>query len=371
MNNIKFLNSIKNKFIVTLIVLTTGVNFCACNNEIQEVPLVVVDTLEDEVTYNLDQVTKGEVVLTQTLPCSYVQTKEQEVVFPVGGKIIEKVYVKSGDHVNVGDTLVELQTGNIEEDIANLEYQIARNGLMMSYLDKAEEFELQNSYFTLVYDTKMEEEDVKNKDKRDEKIAESYTYQREDYADNIEFDQLKLEELKTELASSQVKATISGKVIDVKRNLEGSTAKRGEVIMKIVDNNNGLFETKAEDASIYKEGQSVSMNIVYGEAKGDYILEPYNISSWKDTQLFSIVEGPDGYNIEVGTTGTIVTPVDKKDNVLRIPNSALYEADNRYYTYILDENNMRKAQFIEVGLIGDMYTEVLSGIEEGVKVVRR
>jgi len=346
--------------------------FCGCSAEYEEVPIVSVDTIEDEPVYSMEQTSVGDVVLTQNVSCSYVQTKEQEVTFPIGGKIIEKVYVKNGDHVKAGDTLVELQIGNIEDEIASLEYQINRNTLMMSYLDQSEEFDLQNSYYTLTYDSEQDEDAVKAKDKRDEEIKEGYTYQREDYADNIEFDGLKLEELKSELASSRVYATLSGKVIEVKKDLEGSTAKRGEVIMKIVDNSNGLFETENKDAAQYfKDGQSVSMSVVYGEAKGEYVLEPYSMSSWGEKQLFKIIEGPDGYSIEVGTSGTIVAPIDKRENVLRIPNNSLYQADGKYYTYVLDDNNMRKAQFIEVGLIGDSYTEVISGIKEGVKVVKR
>ena len=258
------------------------------------------------------------------------------------------------------------------EDIASLEYQIKKNTLLLSYLDQAEEFDLQNSYYSMAYDSEKDEDAVKAKDKRDESIKEGYKYQREDYSDNIEFDQLKLEQLKAELASSRINATIAGKVIDIKKNLEGATSKKDEVIMKIVDNNNGLFETENKDAaSFFREGQSISMTIVYGDAKGDYVLEPYSISSWGDKQLFQIIEGPDGYDIEVGTTGNIIAPIDQRDNVLRIPNNSLYQADGKYYTYVLDENNMRQAQFLEIGLIGDDYSEVLSGIKEGVKVVKR
>lgn len=345
----------------------------ACQQIVEEEPLVMVDTKEDEITYNITETSVGDVVLTQTINCSYVQTKEQEVVLPVGGKIIDKVYVKSGDKVKAGDVLLELEVGNIEEDIAQLEFQIKKNQLLLGYLDKAEDFELESSYFSLVYDSKTEEEDVKNKDKRDESIKENYTYQREDYEDMIEFDTLKCQDLKNQLASSRVYATMSGKVMDLVKDLEGSTAKRGKIIMKIVDSNNGLFETNAPEASKYlAEGQTLNMSIVYGDAKGDYVLEPYNMSSWSETrQTFSVVEGPDGVNLEVGTSGTITAPIDKREQVLRISNHALYQADDKYYTYVLDENNMRKAQFLEVGLIGDEYTEILSGIGEGIKVVKR
>lgn len=366
----KFLKN--NRLINLIFSLGIGLFLCACSNSYEEAPIVAVDTLDDEITYNTEETSIGDVILTQNLTCSYKQTKEQEVRFSNGGKIIEKVYVKNGDYVNVGDTLVELQVGNLIEDIASLEFQIKKNTLLLSYLDKAEEFDLQNSYYSMAYDSEKDEDAVKAKDKRDENIKEGYTYQREDYSDNIEFDELKLEQLKAELASSRINATLSGKVIDIKKDLEGSTSKKDEVIMKIVDNNNGLFETENKDASLFfKEGQSINMTIVYGDAKGEYILEPYSMSSWGDKQLFQIVEGPDGYDIEVGTTGNIIAPIDQRENVLRIPNNSLYQADGKYYTYVLDENNMRQAQFLEIGLIGDDYSEVISGIKEGVKVVKR
>lgn len=343
-----------------------------CGTKVEEEPLVVVDTSPDEVTYNLVDITQGDVVKTKLESCSYVQTKEQEVSFNSGGKIVDRVYVKIGDHVEVGDLLVELKNDNIDEDIARLEYQIKRNELLLSYLDKAEEFDLENSYYDFVYNTDTEEEDLKEKEENDEEIEDNYTYRREDYEDNIEFDKLKLQELKKELASSRIYANMSGKVLTVKSNLEGSTAKRGDVIMTIVDNANGIFEIEDKEATAYiKDGDTFTMNIVYGTAKGVYELTPYNMSSWGDKQQFSVISGPDSVSIEVGTTGSMTIPIDKKENVARIPLGALYEAEGKYYTYVLNADNLREVRFIDVGLVGDEYAEVLSGVELGTKVVRR
>ena len=346
-----------------------------CGSETEEEPIIMVDATEDEIVYNMDEISVGEVVLTKNISCKYVQTSEQQVAFSSGGKLVDKVYVKVGDEVKPGDILVALDCGNLENDIATLEYQIKKNTLQLGYLDNAEEFDKTNAYFSFVYsgnNSSKTEDDVKEYDEGVADIGENYTYQREDYQDNIEFDQRKLDKLKSEYEDNRVYATMAGKVLYIKPGLEGSLAQKDDEVMTIVDNDNGLFEINdAEAARFFKQGEAVAMNIAYGDGKGDYELIPHNMNEWGESQLFEVLSGPETATLEVGVSGTIVAPIDKKENVARIPIKALYQADGKYYTYVLNSNNLREAQFIDIGLIGDDYAEVLGGIEVGTKVVKR
>ena len=61
----------------------------------------------------------------------------------------------------------------------------------------------------------------------------------------------------------------------------------------------------------------------------------------------------------------------QKENVLCISKQALYQADGKYYVYMPDEAGLKQVRFIEIGLIGDTYVEVVSGITEGEKVIRK
>lgn len=344
-----------------------------CGATEKEEPIIMIDASEEAIVYNMEEISRGEVILTKKIDCQYVQTSQQDVSFPVGGNIVDKVYVRVGDHVEVGDVLVDLENGNMADNIANLEYQIARNELLLGYVDKAEEFDLQSAYYSFVYSPgEKDEYDVKDFDKECAKISEGYTYQREDYQDALEFDKKKLEKLKAEYKGNRVTATMAGTVYYIKSGLEGSTAKKDDVILTIVDNNNGLFEIEdSEAARFFNVGESVAMNISYGDAKGDYEIIPHNMTEWGEKQYFEILARPENASLSVGVSGTIVATVDKKEDVLRIPIKALYEADGKYYTYVLNSENLREAKFIEVGLVGDNYAEVLSGIDLGMKVVRR
>ena len=357
----------------TVALLLSCAMFVGCGAVSEEEPIIMVDASEDEIVYNMEEISVGEVLLTKKIDCKYVQTSEQDVAFPIGGKIVDKVYVRVGDHVEVGDLLVALDSTNMADEIANLEYQIARNELQLGYLDKAEEFDIQSAYYSFAYAGGAEDEyELKEYEEGIEDIQESYTYQREDYSDSIEFDKKKLNKLKTEFDGNCVRATMAGTVYYIKTNLEGSTAKKDESIVKIVDNDNGLFEIEDDDvAKFFDEGQSIDMEVTYGDAKGMYELIPHNRNEWGEKQYFEILVRPETATLEVGVTGTIVATVDRKENVCRIPLMALYEADGKYYTYVLNSDNLREAKFIEVGLVGDQYAEVISGLEPGMKVVRR
>ena len=355
------------------IVLVTAMGLClgGCAAETEEATVAVSDE-EAGYVYSLAEVKRGEVILTKNLSSQYIQTKEQTVSFTEGGKTIEKVYVREGDQVKAGDVLAEVSIGTLEEDIARLEYEIQKEELELSYLDAHENFELLSSYQAMAYYSDCEEEDLEEKEERDEDIRESYQNQREDYTDDLEFDRAELAKLKNELAGSRLYATMNGMVYKIEKDLEGSTSKKDEVIMTIIDGTDGIFEMEEPDyAKYFHEGESLTLEITYGEAKGIYEILPYRMDTWGEKQYFSVYDGPENDGIEVNTSGTIYIVLDKKEEVLYLPNECIFHADDKPYVYVLDEQNMKTVYWIETGLEGDKYTEVTGGLNEGDMVVKK
>lgn len=345
---------------------------CSQAEEEKEVPVLVVSDEEQGIEYSMSEVMRGNVSLTMKFNCKYMQTKEQAVCFQEGGKTIEKIYVREGDYVKPGDILAEVSTGSLEEEIAALEYKIQKDALEKQYLDVHEEFDLRSSYFSFVYGTKCEEEDLEEYEERDEEILDSYQNKREDFSDEAEFDIRELEALKKELSDSRICATMSGMVYSVEPNLEGTISKKGEVIMTVIDGTEGVFEMeKPEYADVFSPDDVLKLEVYYGTAKGIYDVVPYEMQSWGEKQYFSIYDGPENDGIEVETTGDICVVLDTRENVLVLPNSSVFSADGKSYVYMLDENNMKTVCFVETGLKGDEYTEIVSGLNEGDMVVRR
>ena len=69
-----------------------------CSKSTEEA-VVVIDAEEENMDYGLISVVRDDVVLSKPLTCTYTQTQEQTVSFPVGGKRITKVHVNPGDEV--------------------------------------------------------------------------------------------------------------------------------------------------------------------------------------------------------------------------------------------------------------------------------
>lgn len=340
---------------------------CACGNE-AEVPVVVVQAENEAASYTMVSVTRNDVVLTKNVKCTYVQTSDQEVSFNVTGKLVDKVYVKEGDSVKKGDLLCSLSSESIEKEIATLEYKVKRNELLLSYADNNEILDKQDVWLAKMYQG-LSDEDCK---KKIEDIEKSYQKLRVTYNDGLEFDREELAKKQKELKDSRLYATMDGIVYKITSKLEGSTSKADKVVMTIVDNTDCLFKTEVpEFADKFKDGEVVNMSIAYSSAAGDYELLPYDMENWDEAQLFSVFSGPETASIDVGTQGTIKLVLDTKTNVLMLPTGCVHEADGQAYVYVLNKDNMREVKWIETGLYGDDSVEIISGLEEGEKVVRK
>lgn len=342
---------------------------CGCGNKETD-EQIIVESDNEQITYTFSTVTRDDVELTQKIDCKYVQTRDQEVSFNSTGKYVDKVYVHEGDTVKKGDLLCELSYDSLQSDIERLELNINKNQLKLTNLDERESIDEQNAWLTCIYDWGNSSEAQESTKETVANIKANYDKQRETLNDSLEFDRKELAQKKADLSSSRLYATLDGTVYDLKDDLVGSTSKEGEVIMKIVDETDCLFETDAiEYSSYFEEGELYTMNVTYGTASGSYDVTPYNISSWTDKMLFSVVSMPENAVMDVGTAGNIKIVTDSRENVLTLPRSSVRNSDEGYYVYIANEENMKEVKWIEVGLMGDTNVEILSGLDEGDKVV--
>lgn len=335
----------------------------------EEEPVIILEEGDDSLDYVLVTCTYDDIVATRKIECTYKKDDEQEVYFPVSGKVIDKVFVDVGSEVKKGDVLARLDIGSLEADIAYYEYSIRKNELQLGYIDEEETLSIEDMvldcYVRKIINGEMLEARVEALKKQNEQKRQSLN-------DTLEFDRRKLAELRKEYAQSTVVAEFDGKVSEIEEKLEGSTSNIEKCIMKIVDNSEGFFETKDQEQSKYfTEGETVPMRIITGSGKGDYELIPDAMNEWGETQKFRIFSGDNAEELEAGVKGEIVFPVEKKENVLCLPKECIYKAGSDSYVYVLDDEGMRQVKWIETGLEGDEKVEIKSGLEDGEKVIRR
>ena len=347
----------------------SSVLISGCGKKAED-PLIIVQNSDDEVVYDFINCSKDNVYLTTNMKCTYKKNGELEVYFPVSGKIVDKVYVKKGDQVKKGDVLAELSTGTLEQQIAELEYKIKRNELLLSYIDEEEKLNSQTIWINYAWGDFPMSEDAR--DESLEALEKSSDDKETGYNDTLEFDRLKLQKLRSELAQSRVYASFDGVVYSMAENLEGSTSNIDEVIMTIVDDAEGYFESDLmEYAQYFSEGTTAELNITYGSASGTYEVIPDGIDNWTDTMRFVVYSGDGISKCEAGTMANIKLVLEKRENVLALPYGCVHMADDEYYVYVVNEQGIREVKWVEVGLIGNDMIEIVGGLEEGEKVIRR
>ncbi len=334
--------------------------------------IVIVEQESVSKDYKLAVATIDDVIKSEGVKCVYTQLNGQEVSFELSGKMISKVYVKEGDSVKKGQLLAELSSGNRESEQEQLEYQIARNKLLLEHAEENENFEISRRWLEYLYHSGQSDGEHEALVGGIEDLQRNYRYTKEDYQDAMALDEKQLEQLKSEARYGRVYASMDGTVMDLKENLEGSTSTRGEIIMTVMDNTQCIFVVQdTKYASYFSQGQEVDMAIQYGNGSGAYKLVPYEMDAWGESLRFSISESSTNGTIDPGTSGTIKLVMEKKSQVLSLPVSAVYTADDKKYVYVVGENNMREIKWIETGLEGDDKIEITSGLTEGEKVILR
>lgn len=338
---------------------------CGCGQGEEQNDLVVIEKEGEGLSYEFAVAEIGDVTKAMRVQCTYRQVGEEEIYFQLGGRIVDKVHVENGDSVKKGQLLAELSCRDLERSIEDLEYRIARNELLLGYVDENENITISGYW---VYNASwMSEEQLRSQ------IAaaqQNYRYQREDYTDAIAADRAELQEIQRQLRNSRIYAPMDGVIYDRKSDLEGSTSHLGEVVMKVLDTSESIFETSIPNAlDFFSEGDMVPMTISYGSAAGQYILIPWHIEEWGETQLFEVFDSPEGATLEVGVYGLIQLVAESSENVLHVPPNAVFSAEDRYYVYVLGDDDMPEVKWVETGLFGDGAVEIRSGLTEGEKVI--
>lgn len=347
-------------------VMLSGCNVQQTENE----NLVILEPEAEEIKYSLTVASVGDVIQTKKVRCDYEQLKGVDVYFPTSGKIIKEIHVKAGDTVTKGQLIAELDIGDVDTKIRDLEYKIAKNTLLLKHLDENENDDISSKWLEYIYESEHSDEKDEELKESISKLQQKNEYSREDYQDAIAVDTLELEKIRKDIKESFLYAEMDGTVSYAKTDIEGTISKADERIISIMGGADGIFVVKEpEYARYFKEGEEVELTVITGIGAGGYKLVPYKMDEWEDKLLFTFPEGEEVAVTKTGYAGTIKIITGMKEQVLNVPVKSVHVADGKEYVYILGEGNVRDVKWIETGLYGDEYVEVVSGLTEGEKVI--
>jgi len=298
--------------------------------------------------YAFATVAREDVQLTKKISCVYSSAQESELAFGVSGQPVKNVYCSLGDGVKKGDLLAELDMGTLPQEQKELEHE--KEQLELSFIQAKERLVLEKRRLALIGETESPES---SNCEREILSAES----------GLELLSDKLSTLSEKIAARRLIAPADGTVSYLKNDLKGSSSQNGEVVLRLVGGEECYFVAEKEEADSLGEGDSVS--VVVSSTTYEAVVE---LPKDDETHVYFVIDAANGQP-EVGSRGSATFVLDEKKDVLCLSNKAIQKIGEKSAVYYEDENGIKNMKYIEVGLVGNQKSEILSGLEFGESVI--
>lgn len=309
-------------------------------------------------SYDLALADIRDVRSTDVIQCKYSELATCKYKFDVNGYKVAYVYVKEGDSVEPGQVLASLDVSSLESEVADLYTKIEQTELKI-----VQEQELLDFYIKKLTDSSVSLLDRENyrlkKQSAEEKISS--------YQSDIESAKLTIAYKQETIDSADLKCDVAGTVLYVRENLDTWTSNKDVNVFYVMDASVCAFQAVDKNAVTYLEtGTPVVIELTDGSM---YDAEVTSVDQQGGAIVFTLDE-PD-YSIPVGTQGVINLVLGESLQTLAVPNMCVFSTEEFSYVYILNESGVRELCKVVTGVVGDDYTEIISGLSRYDSVILR
>lgn len=306
----------------------------------------------------------------------------------VSGKII-RLYVKLGQEVKQGDLIAQIDSttqmnalNTKKAALASYKAQLnAKNTVFQTALSQ---YERQSK----LYAQKSTSLDSFNSAKNSLEIAKAEVKALEE---NVKQAEIEVNTAETNLSYTKITSPLDGTVISTPIS-EGQTVNANQTTPTIVtvanlDKMRIKPEISEGDITKVKVGQTVSFKILSDNRqiyKG--IIESVDPATSTITDATTttnstsvntnsavyyyanmLIDNPNRV-LRIGMTTENTIHISGVENVLAVPNMALQAKGENYVVQVLKEDQVEERQ-VKIGVQNDMYSEIISGLQEGDKVI--
>jgi membrane fusion protein, macrolide-specific efflux system len=292
-----------------------------------------------EITYEWYEAKRGSIIDDFRVSGSFVYAKQENVYFRNRGGRLLKIYVNYAEKVKVGQLIAELDTDS-------LKYQVAMQELT---LQKAR---LQAERVTLL-----------GQDRIQQQLS----------ALDVRQAELTLESYRIELSKAQLISPLEGVVVYLGRFAEGDPVDAYRTVVRIADPRVIELSYKGIKSSDFVFGMNVEITYEGKTYAGAVVQTPANapidIPETERGQIVVRVKGLPA-SVQAGDSATIRVIMQKRDDVIVIPRNLVQTYQGSDFVNVL-EDNIKKQQPVEKGIVSATEAEIVKGLKEGDKVIVR
>jgi len=311
-------------------------------------------------------VTRGDVMSTVLVDGSLVMPNKAYLSFGVTGTV-EEVLVDEGNNVTKDQVLARLDAPSLESSVemAELQVELAEEGVKAARAQyEIAEINLDEGVLGVSEDVLELQVDIA---KASWETAEL----------NLEIAELSLESAELNLEKAEIVAPFDGVVADITitEGKEISTAALATPAISLVDPTDIELRGFIDEIDIAIVKLSQEANIILDALPDEEVKGSVSFISPVGTILAGVVsydttitlENP-AAELRDGMSATAEVIIERRDDVLLIPNRTIRgTTENPTVLVLVDEQEEERE--ITLGLTDGINTEVLSGLEEGEKVI--
>jgi RND family efflux transporter MFP subunit len=284
---------------------------------------------------------------------------------------VTAIYVKPGDRVSAGQTLLTLDSSDYEAGIRQAEAGVA----MAEAGKRSHDISLENAQ--LNYERTKKLFDAGAASQRELEAAKSAVEVLETGTTEATLEQAQagLMLAQTQLNHCTITSPISGVVGSVNLSL-GDTASPTSPAATVSDTSRLEIEALVSESEVsYIKNGSVVDVLVKAAGEKPFKGKVDSVSSVADPMKRNytvkvVLDNPDN-KIKSGMFAEVVISTVSKDNVVTVPLAAIVPRSGRQIVYTVDSKNRAHEVEVETGLRDTKYIEIVSGLKAGEQVITK
>ncbi|WP_439327523.1 efflux RND transporter periplasmic adaptor subunit [Lonepinella sp. BR2357] len=339
-----------------------------------------------QVTYLTETVSRGNLQKSVIASGTVRSYNRVEVGAQVSGKI-EKIHVSLGQEVKEGDLIAEIDSKTQVNSLNTAQAQLSSYQAQLKAKKTAYDVALSayNRMSKLYKQNSATLDDV-NTAKNALSSAEADI---ETVEASIKQSEIEVSTAQTNLGYTKIVSPLNGTVISIPVSV-GQTVNANQTtptIVQVADLSKMLIKPEISEGDITKVKQGMPIEFTtLSDPNTKYHAEINSVDPAMTTLTDNgytedvtdtnavyyyanvVVDNPEG-KLRIGmTTQNTITIADVKDALL-VPTTSLQKDGNNVYVNVLNENKQVEKRDVTIGLNDDVNTQILSGLNEGDKVI--
>jgi len=288
--------------------------------------------------------------------------KRVNLTFKISGRIA-KIYLSAGDKVYKGQIIASLDKTELYNTLAQREssYKAAVSNLQ-KVLDDIHLAQYGNGGFGNVGSA--------NETQTQKNLRESA-----ESARDIAYNQM--QSAKNDLKNADLISPISGTITSVYQKEGENVVAYTTVVATVADLSKPIFEMEVDETDIgkIKENQEAKITLdAYPDIQISgkiYKIDPQITKTSEGTNIIKVKIRLDSFNLPpiIGLGGSAEIKASQVQNVLAIPQSAVFEKGNKKYVFVVEKGKAKQVE-VKTGIESQDQVEIISGIEENQLVIK-